>query len=77
MDYMGGVHSPPRRIRIKAAEFRQRTRDLDTDLLPHVNKVRDQLRKAGEFPDGAEEKASLRVDGPERKSTASQTPGVK
>lgn len=46
VDYMGGVHSPARRLRVKVAELRERTRDLPIPALPDVAALRAQMNAA-------------------------------
>ena len=79
LDFMGGVHSPARRLGLKAAEFRKVVGDLDLASLPTVNAVREQLKRLSSVesdPDGQQVPASLdRVSEenmPERSSTSMQ-----
>ena len=43
VDPMGGIHSPARRLRIRAAELRIRTQDLNMTELPSIDSVRTGL----------------------------------
>lgn len=43
VDPMGGVHSPTRRLQIRAAELRQRTQDLREIELPNLDSIRAEL----------------------------------
>lgn len=43
LDPMGGIHSPTRRLRIRVAELRERTRDLDVVSFPSLGKLRTEL----------------------------------
>lgn len=46
LDPMGGVHSPARRLRIRTAEIRERTRDLEEIEFPPVDAFRAELLRA-------------------------------
>ena len=46
LDPMGGVHSPARRLRIRAAEIRERTRDLEEVEFPPIDAFRAELLRA-------------------------------
>lgn len=43
VDPTGGIHSPTRRLRIRAAELRERTRDLNGIEFPHLDSIRAEL----------------------------------
>ena len=43
VDPIGGVHSPTRRLRIQAAELRDRTQNLNAIELPNVDSIRAEL----------------------------------
>jgi len=53
VDCIGGVHSPTRRLGIKAADFRRRMADIQISDIPSLSVVRNKLRNTDQFLENA------------------------